>query len=135
MFTRKKKIKKNHSRSSSQLFLCAELMYVALIHVSSGFGSIVLVCKKVIVLVFFFSTFFSFLSSWGQFFGSMEAGSEDRSWILCGATVGRDINGREESFARTNLARPPMLFGTVRDCDDIAPSEIELAALLCGEVV
>lgn len=92
-----------------------------------------LACKKVIVLVFFLLLFLA--SSWAQFGGSVEAGSEDRSWILCGATVGRDVNGREESFARANLAGPPVLLGAVRHRDDVASSEVQLAALLRSEIV
>lgn len=71
----------------------------------------------------------------GQSAGSVEVGSEVGAWILCGAAVGRHVDGGEESFAGADLAGPPVLLGPVRHGDHVASSEVQLAALLRREII
>lgn len=71
----------------------------------------------------------------GQIVGSLEVGSEDRSWILCSAAVRCHINGRKKSFARPDFTCPPMLFRSICYSDHIASSEVQLATFLCCKVI
>lgn len=67
--------------------------------------------------------------------GSLEAGSEDASWILCSGSVGSDVDSRKKSFARPNLAGPPMLLRSIRHGDHVASPEVQLAALLRRKII
>lgn len=70
-----------------------------------------------------------------QMAGSLEAGSDAGSWVLCIAAVWCHVDGREESFARANLAGPPMLFRSICHGDNVASSEVKLTALLRREII
>lgn len=44
--------------------------------------------------------------------------------------IGRDVRGGKESSPSSEFARPPMLITSIRDRDDVASSEFQLAVFL-----
>lgn len=134
--------------------LCCVCQLMMMIHVWGltycFFFFCLLVCKKLLLYVEVFSFCFVVvvvalvLSTCcngncmilGQMdVGSLEAGSEDASWILCSGSVGSDVDSRKKSFPRSNLSSPPMLLRSICHRDHVASPEVQLAALLRRKII
>lgn len=55
--------------------------------------------------------------------------------FLCVGAIWCDINGREKSFAWSNFTCPPVFFWSICNCNNVAPSEVQLTALLRRKVI